>query len=148
MDREQQRAVEWDCQRTWLSFYARFDNWDYDGMVDLCTPDVVWLRGGKALRGPAHILNELSQRPRTQTIRHSLTNILVFPDAQDPLHASGQCHLIAWRHLHDTTPSGPPTIRHPYLFLMVHADFSCVEGQWLIQRQDMQREFLFPEQEG
>ena len=145
MDRMTQRCIEWDCQRTWLSFYACFDDWDYAGMMALCTPAVVWSRAGKRLQGHAQILEELHQRTRQQTVRHSLTNLLVTADPEDANHATGQCHLLAWRHLHDATTPRPPTIRHPYLFLVVRAEFRRVDDQWLIDRQDMQREFVFPD---
>ena len=145
MKRSDQRAMEWDCQRAWISFYACFDNWDYAGMLALCTPDVEWIRAGKRLQGRAQILDELNQRTRFQTVRHSLSNMLVSVDPQDPSRARGQCHLLAWRHLHHAPNLAPPTIHHPYLFLIVNAKFCFIDDQWLIERQEMKREFLFPE---
>lgn len=145
MNMADQRAIEWDCQRTWLSFYACFDNWDYAGMVACCTHDVEWTRAGKKLQGPSQILEELHQRPRSQTVRHSMTNILVTVDPGSFTRATGQCHLLAWRHLHHAPNLAPPTIHHPYLFLIVNAKFCFIDDQWLIERQEMKREFLFPE---
>jgi hypothetical protein len=145
MSRAEQRAIEWDCQRAWLSFYACFDNWDYDGMMTWCTPDVEWLRAGKQLQGPEQIVDELRQRPRTQTVRHSLSNILITTEPEDRARASGQCHLLAWRHMHTAPALTPPTIQHPYLFLVVTAEFYCVDDDWLIHRQAMHREFVFPD---
>jgi len=145
MSKSEQRAIEWDCQRTWISFYACFDNWDYAGMLALCTPDVQWVRAGKRLQGRRQILDELNQRTRLQTVRHSLSNMLVSVDPQDSTRARGQCHLLAWRHLHDAPVSAPPTIEHPYLFLVVRAEFRLSQEDWLIVHQEMQREFVFPE---
>ncbi|MCW5643108.1 MAG: nuclear transport factor 2 family protein [Rhodoferax sp.] len=143
MERDAARAIEWDCSQTLLRFYDRFDRWDYEGMLDLCTMDGVWQRAGKELRGRDAIVSELKQRSRTQTVRHVLTNILV--SAVDPAHANASCYLTAYRH--DDGRMGnddvPPVISLPAMLVLVTAQMLHSPQGWQISRQTMRRVFNF-----
>ena len=42
MDREQARAIEWECQKVVRRYYAHVDAYEYDQAVQMFTPDVDW----------------------------------------------------------------------------------------------------------
>jgi len=62
MNRDDARAIEWDCAQLLIRFFNEFDAWRYREMVNLFAPDGVWHRQGRALKGPDAILAALEQR--------------------------------------------------------------------------------------
>ena len=40
MDREQERAIEWECQKVVRRYYPHVDAYDYDQAVQMFTADV------------------------------------------------------------------------------------------------------------
>ncbi len=140
MDRDAERAIEWDCGQVLLRFYDAFDAWDYAAMVALCTDDVVWHRAGKALAGRAAIVAELERRPATQTIRHVVTNLLV--DVRDAGQADARLYLTAYRHDGAGQRLVPAPMALPALLLVVTARLRREPPGWRIAEQTMQREFV------
>lgn len=115
-------------------------------MVALYSPDGRWYRAGKELIGREAIMAELGLRPRTQKVRHILSNLLV--DVVDDKHAFLRSYLTVYRHENCAPNDQDVLIRAPSLLLLVTADFERTSDQWLISKQVMQREFIFPEQSG
>ena len=66
MDRDQERAIEWDCAQVVNKFYCSLDARRYDDLVNCFTPDGVWKRQGNELQGRDAIMAamhaELSHR--------------------------------------------------------------------------------------
>ncbi len=52
MNRDEARAIEWDCAQILIRFFNEFDARHYGEMVALFAPDGVWHRQGRALRAP------------------------------------------------------------------------------------------------
>ncbi|PZQ78103.1 MAG: hypothetical protein DI563_01365 [Variovorax paradoxus] len=139
MDRDAERAIEWDCGQVLLRFYDAFDAWDYDGMAAQFIEDGVWHRAGKALKGREAIVAELHRRPTTQVIRHVVTNLIV--DVQDADHAQARLYLTAYRHDAGEPRVVPAPMRGPALLLVVTAKLMRSTEGWLIVQQTMSREF-------
>lgn len=76
MDREQQRAIEWDCTRLVTRFYGLLDEKRYDEMAALFAEDGVWVRLGRELVGPAAIVAAMAEREDWLTA-HVVTNIRI-----------------------------------------------------------------------
>lgn len=142
--REQERMIEWDCIAALTRFYDLFDRWNYAGMAALYTPDGRWHRAGKELVGREAIVTELELRPKTQKVRHMLSNFLV--DVVDEKHACLRSYLTVYRHENSTPNASAALIHAPSMLLLVTADFEKVSAQWLISKQLMQSESIFPEQ--
>ena len=76
MDREQEREIEWDCQKVLRQYYLHVDQREYDKAVQLFSEDIHWvvmgldLHGRDAVRGSFGGLDD-------STIRHVLTNTVV-----------------------------------------------------------------------
>ncbi|MBB3180832.1 nuclear transport factor 2 family protein [Variovorax sp. Sphag1AA] len=139
MDRDVERAIECDCGQTLLRFYDAFDAWDYEGMAALFTPDGVWHRAGKALRGRQAIIAEMHRRPTSQVIRHVVTNLIV--DAQDAVHANARLYLTVYRHDAGERRVVPAPLQGPALVLVVTAKLQRLSEGWRIAEQTMNREF-------
>ena len=85
MDRNQERAIEWDCQKVLRQFYHLADQREYERATDLLVPDVEWNVLGVKLRGRDNILKGLVGGVAKRTIAHVITNTVV--DVIDKTHA-------------------------------------------------------------
>ena len=77
MDREQERAIEWECQKVLRRYYQHVDRREFEKAVAMFTPDVDWLGLDVPLRGREEILEALHAALGKSTARHSLTNTIV-----------------------------------------------------------------------
>ncbi len=77
MDREQERAIEWECQKVWRRHYYHVDRLEYEEAIDLFTPDVDWESHGIKLDGRDEHVNSLHGSFDGRTIRHVLTNMVI-----------------------------------------------------------------------
>ena len=42
MTRDEERAIEWDCQKVWRQYYHYVDQKEYEKAAQLFTPDIDW----------------------------------------------------------------------------------------------------------
>ena len=77
MTRDEERAIEWDCQKVMRQYYHHVDHHEFDEAVKLFTEDVTWSVMGINLKGRDEILEALHGGLGDDTIRHVLTNVLV-----------------------------------------------------------------------
>ena len=91
MDRNQERVIEWDCEKAVRKYYQHVDGRDFEEAVALYTPDVLWEVLGVRLRGRDALLNGLRGALADGTIRHMVTNTLV--DVVDESHADVRFYL-------------------------------------------------------
>jgi hypothetical protein len=134
MNRDEARAIEWDCAQILIRFFNELDAWCYGDMVKLFAPDGVWHRQGRALRGAEAILAVLAQRSTTQTVRHVVTNVQVTAldaDTAKSLHDTGE------------QATAPPVIRSPSLLLAVPGELTRTDEGWRISSLTMTRVFEF-----
>jgi SnoaL-like domain len=141
MQRDAERAIEWDCAQVLTRFFNDFDQWRYADMADLFAPDGVWHRQGQALAGRAAILAALAERSTTQRVRHVVTNLQI--DVIDADTAAALLYVTAYRHDSGAKQVDPPRIRTPYLLLVVPGWLRRTEAGWKIVRMEMNREFEF-----
>lgn len=85
MERNQERAIEWDCQKIVREYYQHVDRREFEKAVALFTPDVRWEVLGVKLQGRETLLKGLNGALGDGTIRHVVTNCLV--DVVDGDHA-------------------------------------------------------------
>jgi SnoaL-like domain len=74
MDRESERAIEWDCTRLVISFYNLLDEKRYRELADLFAVDGAWVRLGRELIGPKAIVEAMGERGNWLTA-HVVSNI-------------------------------------------------------------------------
>jgi len=68
-------AVKAACEAVILAFFHALDTRRHAEVAALMAEDGVWLRQGKALRGPQAVLQVLEARPAGRTTCHVITNI-------------------------------------------------------------------------
>ncbi len=140
MDRETERAIEWDCAQLLTRFFNEFDRFNYAAMADLFAPDGIWHRQGKALQGTSAIIAALEPRSRTQSVRHVVTNIEV--TASSETEAVFTLYVTAY--MHDSgDKTVPAKVRAPYLMLVVPGTLAKWGEDWKIATMSMNREFEF-----
>ena len=77
MDSNQERAIEWECQRVLLQNLQYVDQRDYERAANLYTTDANWSVDGLSLDGREAILEALYPALSGGTIRHVFSNTLV-----------------------------------------------------------------------
>ena len=80
MDRDQERAIEWDCTQIVNKFYNSLDARRYDDLVNCFTEDGVWKRQGNELQGRAAILSAMDyKKKKEKTTWKSFTSLNNLP---------------------------------------------------------------------
>ncbi len=77
MDRDEEIAIEWDCQKVQRQYYHLVDQKRYEEAVQIFTPDIEWWSMGVALKGRDDILKGLHGALGDGTIRHIFTNTVI-----------------------------------------------------------------------
>ena len=77
MNREEERAIEWDCQKTMRQYYDYVDHRDFESAANLFTEDIDWMSHGVALHGREELRQGLQAALGEGTIRHVLSNTVV-----------------------------------------------------------------------
>ena len=90
MTRNEERAIDWECQSVLRQYYHHVDQRQYDEVVQLFTPDVHWLIMGLDLHGREAVRGAFGGLAES-TIRHVLTNAVVTVIDED--HAEARSYL-------------------------------------------------------
>ncbi len=77
MNREEERAIEWDCEQLLRRYYNHVHNREFDKAVALFTPDADWHALGVDLKGREAILEGLRSGFAAGTVRHTVTGTVV-----------------------------------------------------------------------
>jgi ketosteroid isomerase-like protein len=129
------------AEQSLVAFFDHLDEQRYDALLALMTPDAVWHRHGKTLRGTDQIMAALRERSATQRIRHVLTNLL---EREAP---AGEIvlthHMTAYKYDDGQITRGPVAIRGPFRFSMVRTRWRRHDQRWLIAEQAIDAEFDF-----
>ena len=117
MDRETERGIEWDCQKTWRQYYLYVDHHEFEKAVTLFTEDITWKEMGLNLKGRDELLEALYGALGDDTIRHCLTNMVVNVIDEDHAEAASVQHALllarraARRHGRSAKVRGPAPVR-------------------------------------
>lgn len=131
MDRDKERAIEWDCTQLLYEFYACLDEKRYDDLGDLFVEDGAWVRLGKELVGPAAIKAAMTEREDWLTA-HLVTNARIFVRDED--HADTVQYITLYRQ-EGVDPSAGPSPVVPPLGILRHKDqLVRSNGKWKFKR--------------
>ena len=132
MTRDEERAIEWDCQKVWRQCYHYVDHHEYEKAVPLFTEDVSWDNAGLELKGRDELLAALYGCLGNDTIRHVLTNMLV--DVIDEHHAEARAYnTVSYsREGRREDMDGPLQFDGPRRLVDHYAKFRRVGDQWQI----------------
>ena len=85
MTRDEERAIEWDCQKVLRLYFRHVDQREYEAVGELFTEDAHWQAQGVTLKGRDEIVKALYPALSEGTIRHVYTNTII--NAVDEDHA-------------------------------------------------------------
>lgn len=122
-------------------FYYYLDEMRYKDLVALMREDGVWHRQGKVLKGHAQVLSAMEERPRSQRIRHIITN--AFLSESDEKSATLIAYLTAYKFDDGKEHKPPVTISGPFRLLLVKKRFVQEGGTWRIAETAGTPEFEF-----
>lgn len=123
-------------------FFWYLDEFRYDELVAMFLPQGTWHRQGKVLAGPTQILAALNERPRSQRIRHVVSNAFIERMEGDDV-AHFICYMIGYRADEGVPKPAPQTIDGPLRLLLVRTRFERHQGVWRIAEQIAAPEFDF-----
>jgi SnoaL-like domain len=118
MDRDSERAIEWDCTRLVIDFYKFLDEKRYSELAALFAEDGSWTRLGRELIGPRAIVEAMNDREDWLTV-HVVTNIRI--DVIDGDHADTTQYITLYRHEGWDAKDGPAPVVPP-LGVLRHRD--------------------------
>lgn len=134
MDRDEERAIEWECQRILTRFCLYGDTRQYDKWVNLFTPDGVWYRLGEELRGHEKLRTAMEARPTAALSRHVLTNVLV--TVIDVDHAESVSYKSIYRHEEGETLDKPVPLNGPKWVSVYTDKLVRTDDGWRIQEKE------------
>ncbi len=85
MTRDEERAIEWDCQKVLRQYFRHVDQREYEAVGELFTEDAHWQAQDVVLKGRDEIVKALYPALSKGTIRHVYTNTII--NAVDEDHA-------------------------------------------------------------
>lgn len=115
-------------------FYYCLDQFDYEGLVALMTPDGVWIRRGLAMRAGPEVLKVMAERSTTQTIVHQLTNMSSQVTAPDAVTV--RAYMIAFNHDDGVKPTGPAPLSGPSLIAPISFEARRTDQGWRLAKID------------
>ena len=118
MDRDQERAIEWDCTKVLTQFYIYVDAGQYEEAAKMYTEDGFWTAGDLEKHGREAIYESMAKGLPTVFVQHMIQNIVV--NVIDNDHANAVLYASVYRQGQgDMLPTTLPSI-----------------GPWFIGRQD------------
>ncbi|MER2537035.1 MAG: nuclear transport factor 2 family protein [Rhizobiaceae bacterium] len=141
LTRDEERAIEQDCQKVLLSLFHAVDEFDYETAISLFVEDGTWHRLGKPYTGHEALRKELNARSPTQVIRHVATNIIV--TVIDADHAESVLYVTTYKHDDGVKHDGAVNIQTPLRLGVVRDRLVRRPEGWRIQEQGLQFVFEF-----
>lgn len=132
MDRDRERGIEWDCQKTLRQYYHHVDHHEYEDAVKLFTADADWKVMGLSLKGREEILEALYGGLGNDTIRHVLTNVIVTVIDEDNANSWAYNAIFYSREGRIEDRDKPLPFAGPHRFSDGFARMQRVDGRWLI----------------
>ncbi len=134
MNRENEREIEWECQKLLTLFCLYSDTRQYNKLVNLFTPDGVWYRLGEELRGHKKLRKALDARPLKALSRHVISNILV--TAIDANHAESISYKSIYRHEEGEVLDKPVPLNGPKWVSVYTDKFFRTKDGWRITEKE------------
>jgi len=119
-----------DAEQLIVRLYNALDAHEPEKIGRCFAPDGVWHRQGKALQGPVAVIRETSERPKTRTTQHVLSNFDMEMDHRDGFQV--RYYLTVFRHDATEVATDPVPVSMPFALLRSRASLVNHEGALLI----------------
>ena len=134
MTRDEERAIEWACQKVWRQYYYHVDRREFEQAVDLFTPDVDWLSHGVKCDGRDELLKCLYAALGEGTIRHVLTNTVASVSDEDHAVVRSYNTLYYTADAQFEQSDGPLPFEGPHRLLDCYAEMTRTSEGWRISK--------------
>lgn len=131
MDRETERAIEWDCAQLLTRFYMLLDEKRYDELANLFAEDGSWVRLGEELIGPQNIVAAMAEREDWLTA-HLVNNIRI--DVIDADNVETTQYITLYRQEGMAVADGPAPVVLPLGILRHRDKLVRVDDVWKFKR--------------
>jgi hypothetical protein len=134
MNRDEEHAIEWECQRVLTRFCLFNDCKQSDDLANLFTTDGVWFRLGAALVGRENIRRAVEARTANAFHRHILSNVIV--TVIDADHAEVSSYKTIYYYDAGEALDKPVPLDGPKWVSAYTDSFVRSEDGWLIARME------------
>ena len=134
MDREQERGIEWECQKIMRRYYYYVDRREFEKAAELFTVDVDWLSHGVKLDGRDDLLKALYASLGDGTIRHVLTNSVVTVVDEDHAICRSYNTLYYSADAEYQEADDPLAMEGPHRLLDSYAELTRTSESWRIAK--------------
>ena len=134
MTRDEERAIEWECQKVWRRYYYHVDRHEFEKAVELFTADIDWLSHGVKCDGRDDLLKCLYAALGEGTIRHVLTNTVT--TVVDDDHATVRSYNTIYysADAEFVQSSGPLPFEGPHRLMDCYAELTRTHEGWRISK--------------
>ena len=135
MTRDEERAIEWDCQKLWREYYYHVDHREFEQAAALFTTDIDWTNSmGVVLSGREELLKGLYGALGDGTIRHVLTNMVVEVVDEDHANARAYNSIYYTKGVKFEEHDGPIPFEGPHRTGDNYTEFLRTEEGWRISK--------------
>ena len=139
MEKHEEQAIAWDCQKIWRQYYHHVDHHEYEKAVELFTEDVTWKVMGLGLTGRDEVLEALYGGLGNDTIRHVVSNTLVKVIDKDHAELSEYHTIYYSREGRVEDMDGPLPFEGPHRLGDSFAKMRRVGDEWQIAAREKTR---------
>ena len=135
MTREEERAIEWDCQKLWRRYYYHVDHREFEQAAALFTEDIDWTNSmGIVLSGRDELLKGLYGALGDGTIRHVLTNMVINVVDEDHATARAYNSICYKKGVKYEEHDGPIPFEGPHRLGDNYTEFLRTDEGWRISK--------------
>lgn len=126
---EQLLLAERGVERAIMAMYHALDSYDFAYLETILTPDGVWHRQGKALKGPAMVRQAMQEREPGARTRHLVSNLLI--DKLTENEAEARYYMTAFRSDGDAARPKPDQVALPRAIALYTVKLARSGDRWL-----------------
>lgn len=135
MTRDEERAIEWDCQKLWRRYYYHVDHREFEQAAALFTEDIDWTNSmGIVLSGRDELLKGLYGALGDGTIRHVLTNMVINVVDEDHATARAYNSICYKKGVKYEEHDGPIPFEGPHRLGDNYTEFLRTDEGWRISK--------------
>ena len=135
MDRDQERAIEWDCLQVHNRWYMLGDAGDHEAAANTFTEDGVSTYEGQAVKGRAALLKSLQSSHGNRFTRNFVANCMV--TVIDEQNAEAVSYVQQYFHDWDEIKDGTVPSLQPYTLCRHDNKMVLTDEGWKIKHRDV-----------
>lgn len=128
------------CQNQIMAFFRDLDENQYESLIGRMTPDGVWARQGKVMKGHQDVRDVMGKRSTSGRVHHLIVNLMADKIEADRIEMRGYMLVVKY----DGKPvEGPAPLKGIENIRTTYATLVRKDGNWLIANLDNDRGISF-----